>query len=117
MTDYVAALKTIREEQKFLGNEAKEVGQAMHGVFSAVVKDGAIDKKSKELIALGIAIAVRCEGCILTHVAALLRFGATLEEIAETVEVAVLMGGGPSVTYGGKAIAAAKQFIAAGDNL
>ncbi len=109
--DYVAALKSAQEEYKFMGNESKEVGQAMMNLHGAVIKDGAIDKKGKELIALGIAISQRCEGCILSHIQSLVRFGATLEEVVETVEVAILMGGGPSVTYGGKAIEAAKQLM------
>ena len=67
---------------------------------------GALDPKTKELIALAIGIDARCDGCIAFHVKALVRLGVTREEIAETVAMAVYMGGGPSLMYGGKALAA-----------
>lgn len=112
MADYKALAKQVKEERRFLMNECQEVGKAMYGLHMAAVKDGALEKKTKELIALGIAISKQCEGCIVAHVESLLAIGATLEEIAEVVDVAVLMGGGPAVTYGGKAIEIAKQLSA-----
>jgi AhpD family alkylhydroperoxidase len=73
---------------------------------------GEISKKHKDLMALSIGIATRCEGCIISHVKDAIKQGATLKEIAETVEVAILMSGGPGIVYGGKAIAVAKEFLA-----
>ena len=64
----------------------------------------------QELIALGIAITVRCDGCISFHVHDAMAAGASAEEIAETVSVASLMGGGPSVVYGIEALQALSQF-------
>ncbi|MBE01770.1 carboxymuconolactone decarboxylase family protein [uncultured Marinobacter sp.] len=64
----------------------------------------------QELIALGIAITVRCDGCISFHVHDAMAAGASAEEIAETVSVAILMGGGPSVVYGIEALQALSQF-------
>ena len=64
------------------------------------------------LIALGIAIAVRCDGCIAFHVHDAIRAGASNEEMAETIGVAILMGGGPAVMYGCDALEAMKQFNA-----
>jgi AhpD family alkylhydroperoxidase len=72
--------------------------------------DGALSKKVKELIALGIAIAVRCDGCMAYHVRDALRAGATRPEITETIGVAILMGGGPAVMYGAEALEALAQF-------
>jgi AhpD family alkylhydroperoxidase len=74
--------------------------------------DGALDRKTKELIALGIAISIRCDGCIAYHVHDALQAGATETEVAETIGVAVLMGGGPSVIYGAQAAQALEQFAA-----
>lgn len=71
--------------------------------------NGALSTKEKELIALGIAVAVRCSYCILTHVNAALQAGATREEIMETLGVAILMGGGPAVTYATEAIKALEE--------
>jgi AhpD family alkylhydroperoxidase len=74
------------------------------------VNDGALSGKTKELIALGIAIAVHCDGCIAYHVHDALKAGATKAEIAEAIGVAILMGGGPSVVYGCEALEAVEQF-------
>ncbi|MEW5423818.1 carboxymuconolactone decarboxylase family protein [Amorphus sp. 3PC139-8] len=83
------------------------LGQASHG-------EGALTAKIKELIALGIAIAVHCDGCISYHAKAVHEAGATREEVAEMIAVAVHMGGGPSVVYGGEALKAFDTFAKSG---
>lgn len=72
----------------------------------AATEPGALDPKTKELIALAIGIDARCDGCIGFHVKAAIRHGATRAEVAETVAMCVYMGGGPSMMYGAKALAA-----------
>lgn len=74
-------------------------------------KSGALSDKHKSLMALALGIAARCEGCILTHTEAAIKEGATMEEIVETVDIALMMGGGPSYMYGGRAIECAEQFF------
>lgn len=69
-----------------------------------------LDSKTKELISLGIAIAIRCEPCIIWHTNAAVKAGASLEEILDVIKVAVCMGGGPALMYGLKAYEAAKEF-------
>jgi len=69
------------------------------GLFSKVMKDGAISLREKELIALGIGVALRCESCIRLHVQKCLDAGATKEQIFQATEVAVMMGGGPAYTH------------------
>jgi AhpD family alkylhydroperoxidase len=76
-----------------------EVFRGFSGLHQATIKDGAVPVKEKELIALGIGLAVRCEPCIYAHVEAALKAGATAQEIIETAGVAVLMQGGPTYTY------------------
>ena len=71
---------------------------------------GALSTKTKELIALSIAISVRCDGCIAFHVHDAIAAGADRQEIAEAIGVAVLMGGGPAVVYGAEALEALRQF-------
>ncbi|MGQ1948548.1 carboxymuconolactone decarboxylase family protein [Geofilum sp. OHC36d9] len=88
------------------------VGEGFVKMHESVAQDEALSAKYKELIALGIAIAVKCEGCIACHVKAALDIGATKNEIVETIGVAILMGGGPSVVYGGKAYDALSEFTA-----
>lgn len=71
---------------------------------------GALNKKTKALLALGVAIAVRCYGCIPDHVHDVILAGANRNEILETIGVALLIGGGPSLTCGAEALAALDQF-------
>jgi AhpD family alkylhydroperoxidase len=78
---------------------APDLGKAFGPFFQGLMKDGALNAKSKELIAVGIAVATRCESCIYAHVEKALKHGATPAEVMEAAGVAVMMGGGPSYTY------------------
>jgi len=95
-----------------LGEAAPGAMGGFAEMHQGAVGDGALSAKTKELIALGIAVTVRCDGCIAYHVHDALEAGASREEIAETIGVAVLMGGGPSVVYGAEALDAVEQFEA-----
>ena len=86
---------------------------AMEGfgmLHKSTIGKGALTSKTKELIALGIAITVRCDGCIAFHVHDAISAGATPAEIQETIGVSIMMGGGPSLVYGCEAMEALKQF-------
>lgn len=91
----------------------KNIPDTMAG-FSAMAqaagKDGALDKKTKELIALAIGITTRCDGCIGYHTEALVKLGVTREEVEECLGMAVYMGGGPSLMYAADAIMAFEQY-------
>ncbi len=104
--------ETICGQMGQLGKKLPETMKAFSELHEASVSDGALSSMEKELIALGIAITIRCEGCIAFHVRDAIQAGATPEQIAETVGVAVLMGGGPSVVYGCEALEALEQFMA-----
>ncbi len=100
-----------------LQNLAKNLADALPGPMSGLrqlhkeaLTDGVLNAKVKELIALSIAISVKCEGCLTYHLHDALRAGATREEIVETIGVAILMGGGPSMVYGAQALEALEQF-------
>ena len=93
-----------------LGMAAPEVMKGFGSLHAASLKSGALETKTKELIALGIAITARCEGCIAYHVHDAMKAGANKEEIIETVSAAILMGGGPSVVYGIEAMQALNQY-------
>lgn len=69
------------------------------GMFQKIMKNGALSVKYKELIALAIGLALRCEPCIILHVKKCLEAGATQEEILEAASVVVMMQGGPSFTH------------------
>lgn len=85
---------------------APDVAKGFATLAGAAMKDGAIDAKTKELIALAIGITARCDGCLAYHARAAARLGASREEIVEVIGVAVYMGGGPSMIYGSEALAA-----------
>src|ERR1051326_1380869 len=89
-----------------------DIARAFGGFFQALMKDGALSTRDKELIALGIGLAVRCEGCIYSHVEKCLKAGATPEQVLEAAGVAVMMQGGPTYTYIPKVIEALEQFQA-----
>ncbi|HMQ57116.1 MAG TPA: carboxymuconolactone decarboxylase family protein [Rhizobiaceae bacterium] len=72
----------------------------------AAIAPGALDSKTKELIALAIGITARCDGCLAFHAKAAKKYGATREEVVETIAVALYMGGGPSMIYGAEALSA-----------
>ena len=78
----------------------------------AAKKNGALSEKTKELIALGIAISTRCEICIAYHVNSLVRLKTSRDEFCEALEMISYMGGGPSISYGAKALEAFDQFSA-----
>ncbi|RDV80508.1 carboxymuconolactone decarboxylase family protein [Ammonifex thiophilus] len=75
------------------------VMQSFNRLHEAVIKEGVLSAKQKELIAVGIAVALRCPYCIAAHVAKARELGATRQEILEAASVAILMGGGPSAAY------------------
>jgi AhpD family alkylhydroperoxidase len=102
--------------QTLIGQLGHDIPSTMSG-FGALHKnaiaDGALPAATKEFVALGIAVACRCDGCIAYHVHDELEAGAGRAEIAETIGVAVLMGGGPALMYGDEAYEALNQFESA----
>ena len=120
-TARVIVEKQYPEYYQQLQNLMLKLGRELPGPMSGfgqlhrhATADGALSTKVKELIALGIGIAARCDGCIAYHVHDALRAGATRKEIVETIGVAILMGGGPATVYGAEAFAALEQFETAG---
>lgn len=101
-----AAIKEVR-----LG--APEVMKAFSGMAQAATAGGTLDTRTKELIALAIAVAIRCDGCVAFHAKAAVQHGATREELMETMGMALYMGAGPSLMYAAQAVEAFDQFAAA----
>lgn len=69
-----------------------------------------LDEKTKEMIALALGVAARCDGCLAYHAKSLVRLEATREEVAEVLGMAIYMGGGPSLMYAADALRAYDQF-------
>ena len=93
-----------------LGRELPGPMGGFGALHKAATAKGALDTKTKELIALGIAVAIRCESCISFHVHDALAAGATRSEVLDTLGVAVMMGGGPAAMYACDAFTALEQF-------
>ncbi len=108
--DYTQITKRISAELKKLRRDIPDTMQGFSALAKAACCDGALDKKTKELIALAIGIATRCDGCIGFHTEALVRLGATRQEVEEALGMAIYMGGGPSLMSAADAIAAFEQF-------
>ncbi|MDR0736947.1 MAG: carboxymuconolactone decarboxylase family protein [Zoogloeaceae bacterium] len=111
MTQYQESIQRIGPRLKNLSEAIPGVMKGFHTLHAAALADGALSEKTKELIALAIGVAARCEGCVAFHVQALVRLGATRAEVEETLGVAILMGGGPSAMWSTEALAAFDEFL------
>lgn len=107
---YPEITKRISSNMKILRTDIADTMQGFSAMAQAATKDGVLDKKTKELIALAIGVSTRCDGCIGFHTKALVDLGATKEEIEETLGMAIYMGGGPSLMYAADAMLAYEQF-------
>lgn len=111
--DYREITGRISANLARLRGDIPETMKAFGGMAQAATRAGALDKKTKELIALAIGVAAHCDGCIGFHIQALVKLGATRAEIAEALGMAVYMGGGPSAMYAAEAIGAYEDLVAA----
>jgi AhpD family alkylhydroperoxidase len=113
-------MTSARETQNELIGLGRHLREAIPGVYAgyaqlhsaAMGSDGALPARVKELIALAIAVTRECDGCIASHARAAARRGATAQEVAETMGVAILMNGGPATVWGPRAYAAFEEFAA-----
>lgn len=109
-SNWTETLQHLGKSTGKLASASPDTMKAFGGLAAAATKDGALDKKTKELMAIAISICIRCEGCIAYHTHNALKAGATREEMVESISVAVEMGGGPSTVYGAKALEAFDEF-------
>jgi AhpD family alkylhydroperoxidase len=112
-TDWPQTATVLGGQVRNMREHLPNVMKAFAGLAQAALAPMALDTKTKELIALGIAVAIRCDDCIAFHVKAAIDRGATREEINETLGLAIYMGAGPSVMYASHAFEAVSQFDAA----
>ena len=105
--------QTVSQQLSQLRTSTPEVMKAFNELGRAATAPGALDAKTKELIALALSVAVRCDPCIGFHSKTLVRLGATRQEVDETLAVATYMGGGPSLMYAAAAVAAFDEFAGA----
>lgn len=108
--NYSELTRRISGDIRKLRKDIPDTMQAFSTLAQAATRDGALDRKTKELIALALGVAARCDGCIGFHTEALVKLGVTRQEVEETLGMAIYMGGGPSLMYAADAIAAYEQF-------
>jgi len=108
--NYVRKHKELETVLRSLGGASPEMMEHFGKLHRSTCKSGEVPNKYKELIALGIAISIRCNECISYHMNDAIRAGATDQEILETINVSVLMGGGPALMYATHAYEAMKEF-------
>jgi len=93
-----------------LRSSTPEVIKSFNDLGRAATTNGVLDRKTKELIALALSVAARCDPCIAFHMQTLVKLGVTRQEIDETLGVTTYMGGGPSLMYAASAVAAFDEF-------
>lgn len=109
-TSYPEQLTHIQGQMTALSEMAPDTMQGFGALHKAATAPGALDTKTKELIALAIAVSARCDGCIAFHTNDSLKAGASRNEIVDALGVAVMMGGGPAVIYATHVLDAVTQF-------
>lgn len=97
-------LAETRSGLRNLNGAIPDTARAFGALGKSVKEGGTLDFKTKELIALGMSIAVRCEPCISLHTETLVKAGASREEFSDVLAMAIQMGGGPSMMYAAKAL-------------
>ncbi len=108
--DYKAVIGGIGAYSAELRRAVPATMQAFGALAKAATAAGAVDTKTKEMIALAIGVTQHCDGCIGYHAKALADLGATREEVCEVLGICVYMGGGPALMYAADALRAFDQF-------
>jgi AhpD family alkylhydroperoxidase len=107
---YAEKTAEIRAELRVLHKLNPETAKGFQALSVGAMTDGTLDKKAREFVALAIAVTQRCEPCVALHVEALMRAGATREEVGSVLAMCVQMGGGPALMYAAHALAAWDEF-------
>ena len=113
MTPYRQKTADIRTELRALHKLNPETAKGFQALSAGAMADGALDKKQRVFVALAIAVTQRCEPCVNLHVEALMKTGASREELASVLAMCVQMGGGPALMYAAHALACWDELEAA----
>ncbi len=110
-----AVLRALGPQHRSLRKAIPDVYKGFGALSSAAFAEGALDKKTKELMALAIGVVQGCDGCIASHGQAAVLAGATRQEAAEAIGVTFLMHGGPATIHGARAYEAFCEFADAAE--
>lgn len=97
-----------------LGHLSPDTLRGYQTIADAAGKNGRLDAKTIELISLAVAVTTRCDGCITVHAEAALKSGATEQEIADAMAVAISLNAGAALVYSARvmdAVAATKAKL------
>ena len=108
-TDYRALSTEISATLAHLRADIPDTTRGFGALSQAAMRDGVLDRKTKELIAMALGVAARCQPCLAFHADALVKLGCTRAELEEMLAVCVYMGGGPSLMYAAHALDAYEQ--------
>jgi AhpD family alkylhydroperoxidase len=111
--NYSTKITDMRRELRALNALVPEAAKGFGALSKGVKENGPLGVKEKEFVALGMSIILRCEPCINFHVEALMKAGATREELGDVLAMAIQMGGGPGLMYAGHALACWDELAAA----
>lgn len=100
----------ISKELAGLRMDLPDVMKGFNDLARAATQNGVLNRKTKELIALALGVASHCDACIGFHAQALVKLGVSKAEVQEALGMAVYMGGGPSLMYSARALAAFDEF-------
>lgn len=110
---YKAKIDDMRSELRVLYKAIPEATAGFATLSKAVKDIGPLSLKEKEYVALAIAVSQRCEPCVNFHVEALMKAGASRDELGDVLAMCIQMGGGPAVMYAGHALACWDELVAA----
>ena len=110
---YHDVLADLRAPTRDLRQRSKDVWAGFGQLHAGAMAEGALPVRTKELIALAIAVTRECDGCVTAHARSAVRRGVTAEEVAEAMGVAIAMNGGPGTVWAPRAYAAFEEFAAA----
>ena len=108
--NYGELTAAVSAQSARMRQEIPDVMTGFGAMARAATADGALDARTKELIALALSVGARCDPCIGFHAKALVRLGASRQEVQETLGMCVYMGGGPGLMYAASALAAYEEF-------
>lgn len=112
MAHYHEIAHDLKGQGRELRDLLPDTYAALGRLHTTVLTDGAVPERLKQGAALAVAVVKRCDGCIAYHARACVTTGATREEVAEMIGVAILMDGGPASVWGPRALAAYDEFTA-----
>ena len=111
---YREITRSVSKSLVKLRADAPDIMKGFGALAEAATRDGALTRKTKELIALALGVAGHCDACLGFHLQTLIKLGATRVEVEEALGVAIYMGGGPSLMYAADALAAFEELSAPG---